>query len=263
MAGVILLTFALLRRSLKKEGVALDVLPKKTKIISDFKIYNYLPTKSISMDVLPQNPDQITTGKPKELVAEVKPKSYSGLYYDQVLNDLKPGNVLRIYAFPPGKPEEKVEYSDYVLGTDKNERIKALHVGMITTRFVGDPQSFFSDLTHWGNAASGSTWLNIHNLTNIPLSLNEGKIHVPAHSVTRYLGINNRNDGVPLGMWFRDDGDMYPTYQHLQPYSDVYYGLTSDIQQAVNTYMWEVSPVFDWGKSEPAQTLWPFEAGVY
>ena len=229
-------------------------------ILSDFKIYNYLPTKSISIDVLPRNEDCLTTGKRKLLIREVRPKKYSGIYLNQVLEDLKPGNILRIYVFPPGHPEERVEYADYVVTTRNDERIKALHIGMVTTRFIGDAWANNTNVTKVANAGpKGNIYLDIHNTTNLPISLNERKIHVPPHGTARVLGINDRNDGIPLGMWFRDDDGMYPTYQQLKPYSDLYYLAASDVQQPIQgTWNIEFTDEID-----PSSTLWAFEDGVY
>jgi hypothetical protein len=230
---------------------------------TDFKIYNYLQNSSIQVEVLSIiNPVTKTTGTPIILQKEIRPKGHGGLSSKQVIDYLKPDNVLRIYTFPPGKEDEKIHYSDYVVATKEDERIKALHVGMITTRFIGEGY-YLRDVTHAGNATNGMTWVVLHNLTSLPISLNGGKIKIAPHGTTRYLG-TNRHDGVPLGTWFVNDDGLYPTYQYLQPYTDIYYGLTSDQQSAIASWIWEpeFSDGVGYGK-DSSQTMWPFQEGIY
>ena len=228
-------------------------------IRSDFKIYNYLPTRSIRVDVLPsKNKTLLTTGDPRTLVDEIRPKSTGGLTNYQVVNYLTPDNVVRIYIFPPGRPTEAKHYTDLFLTNKDNERIKALHVGMITSRFIGDGY-ITRDVTHFANAAGGLPLVKFHNLTEQPISLNGGKIHIAPHSVVNYMNHSNKNDGVPLGMWFNDDDGVYPTFQYLQPQSDIYYVGASDLQQPLQG-SWQ--PEFSF-VNDPNSTMWPMQLGQF
>ncbi len=250
-------------------------------IPSDFLIFNYLPKYKISIDVVQTAPDTqvigydpdsyyggrgdgdvgikmnvATDAKNLKALATVKPLKTEGLTKQQVSKFLKPGNVLKFYVVKNGK---KHHYSDYVVNTRQDERIKNLHVGMITTRFVGRTTDNLNLATTAANAGSGSAWVVIHNVTALPLSLNNGEIKVEPHSTFRYLGYFN--SGVTLGTYFKDDDEIYPDFQYLQPHSDLYYGIISDLQQPLQG-------CFQYGEDfndncEYGQTLWPFQDGIY
>lgn len=216
---------------------------------TDFKIYNYL-NKSISIDL-----HDSTLNKTYTIMAEIKPRSTGGFVQAAVIRFLRPGNMLKFYIFNPGKMEEKIHYADYVIDTEKDERIKALHVGMVTARFLGSTDTFREVVTN-ANAGQGQPWLKIHNLTNIPLKLNQ-HIAVEPHQVNRYQGYLHM--GVPLGTYFKDDQGLYPDYQYLKPNSDLFYGVTSDLQQSLDgCWQLEFSDRCDYG-----QTLFPMQEGIY
>jgi hypothetical protein len=246
----------LIRTDPKKESFT---APPRVEPRTDFKIYNYLPTRSIRVDVLPSKDKALmTTGEARTLVNEVRSMSTGGLSHYQVVNYLSPDNIIRIYIFPPGKPDEAKHYTDILLTTKENERIKALHVGMITTRFIGEGY-LFRDVTHFANAANGLPFVKIHNMTEQPISLNQGRIKVSPHNVVIYSNHGDRHDGVPLGAWFRDDDDIYPVFQYLQPQSDIYYVGASDLQQPLQG-SWQ--PEFDF-VNDPNSTMWPLQLGQY
>jgi len=219
-----------------------------------FQVYNYLPFHSVKIEVVPSEFAASKTMKSSTLVKEIKPKSKANVKAGDVIKYFKPGNVLRFYVFSPEQPEP-VHYTDYVIDTRNTERIKALHIGMITTRFLGSTDTFRMTVPA-ANAGEGQPWLKIHNLTNIPLHLN-GHIEIKPHDVFRYQGYLNM--GVPLGTWLRDDEKLYPTFQYLQPHSDLYYGVVSDLQQPLlGPWQLEFSDECQYG-----DTLWPLEDGIY
>lgn len=235
---------------------------------TDFIINNYLPSRALSVTVLDPS------GKETELAHSVPPKGRGGLTSQQVIKYLVGGNTLVFYiAYPKGhkfqnKTEEKewvaksgnkrrIEYSRYYIDTAQTERIKALHVGMVTSRIRRSPNQYSSAAA---NSVQGQGHITIHNYSNIPLSLNKGKIIVPPNGWTQYAG--HMRTGVPLGTWFNDDSGMYAVWQYLQPQTDLYYGVVSDSPQALNggwVYTERGYPdVEDYG-----QTMYPLEEGIY
>ena len=100
---------------------------------------------------------------------------------------------------------------------------KQLYIGAITTR-LNEPESENDRLVNTGYQTNGRPWVKIHNLTSLPLKLNDNIVVAPK-SVYRYLG--RYNFGVALGTYFVDADKIYPTFQYLVPNSDIYYGYSS------------------------------------
>jgi hypothetical protein len=124
---------------------------------------------------------------------------------------------------------------------------------MITTRFIGTTDILRFSSTA-GNAINGPAYLLIHNLTDLPLRLNDDIVVAP-HDTFRYLGY--RHAGVTLGTIFKDQDRIYPDYQLLEPYSDLYYGVNSDIRQPLNgSFQLEFND-----NNDSDQTLWPMQMG--
>ncbi len=235
---------------------------------ADFTIYNYLPNHSIVIDIISNNNGEadIVTRLPNV----VKPLSTTGLTKEQVEKYLKGGNTIRISVTTPQLPPQL--YTEYFINTDPETRIKNLHVGMITTRFIGSTDGLRMT-TAAGNAVQGNATLKIHNLTYLPLDLifpgtdnnanravadaiDDEVIHTAPHSSSRYLGYLHQ--GVTLGTIFGDAAQLYPNFQYLAPHSDLYYGVVSDIRQPLSgCQQLEFNDDCDYG-----QTLWPFQEGV-
>jgi hypothetical protein len=242
------------------------IAPRKRKIPTNFLVYNYFPKHSISIDIIKYD------GKGKRnvfsLIDSIRPKSTSGLTKQQVKDHLQGENVIQIHTISP-KGEKKL-YTEYMINLDPHggERIKNLHVGMITTRFIGATDGLRMTTTA-GNAISGNASLKIHNLTYLPLNLNGGAqtgnnedpssgggVSVRPHSTDRYLGYLHQ--GVTLGTIFSDDDGLYPDFQYLEPQSDLYYGVVSDIRQPLSgCFQLEFNDDCEYG-----QTLWPFQEGI-
>jgi hypothetical protein len=227
---------------------------KKRDPPTNFFIHNYFPSHSISIDV------KLPTGDIINMVDMIKPLKTKGLTSDQVRDFLGGGSVLKIYLLPP-KVATKIHFLDYAITTDKLERIKSLHVGMITTRFIGTTDVLRMSTVN-GNALGGSAFLRVHNLSYIPLSINNGELIVPPHSTEKYKGYLHQ--GVTLGTYLKadpislDESKIYPDFQYLKPYTDIYYGVVSDIRQPLNgCWQTEFSDLCDYG-----QTMWPFEDGI-
>lgn len=103
---------------------------------------------------------------------------------------------------------------------------RAIHVGQVTTRY----EQGRNDLNQpTANAVQGLGWVHLHNQTDLPLLLNGG-ISVPPHAMFRYRGTYAY--GVPLGSKFTDSDGLHDAIRLDKPVTDVYYGFTSDLQQA-------------------------------
>jgi len=235
---------------------------------SDFLVFNYLPNHAITVDVLEQKKSPKFTGlqgravaegtmqsTPLTLVKSVEPSKASGIIKEKANKYLQPGNILRFNIVKDGKT---IPYTNYVINTRQGERIKNLHVGMVTTRFMANTTDSLHVSTTAANALQGSAWLIIHNTTNIPLELNNGEIKVDPHSTYRYLGYLNQ--GVTLGTYFKDPSGLYPDFQYLQPHTDLYYGIVSDLQQPLMGCV-QYDDFND--QCNYGDTLWPFQDGIY
>lgn len=216
-------------------------------IPSDFRIYNYLPRHAIRVSV-------VVGDTTTQLVSSISPDSVGHLTRDQVVSYLVGGNVLRFDVIDPDTGVAH-HFTDYMIDTSRDERIKNLHVGMVTTRYIGGSMDSLNMVTPHANAGLGSAWLVIHNPTYIPLRLNDDIIVQP-HSTFRYLGY--LHEGVTMGTYFKDPSGLYPTFQYLRPHNHLYYGVVSDIRQPLyGCWQTEFNDQCDYG-----QTLWPFQEGV-
>ena len=230
----------------------------------NFRVFNYFPNNPIRVDLLIKKgeasevPHGLTGGSylQKTLIEKIAPQKSGGIPRNLVLQDLVEGSIFKIYVLDPTGKTAPREFGTSEIKTNAWERIKNLHVGMITTRFIGTTDTLRMTTTA-GNAVNGNAYLVIHNLTELPLRLNDGDIEVPAHGTTRFQGY--RHQGITLGYYFNDDDGLYPQYQYLEPFSDLYYGVVSDISQPINgCWQTEYNDQCDYG-----QTLWPFREGVF
>ncbi len=215
---------------------------------STFWIYNYLPNKSVTIRA-----SESTVVVPAKGAIQI-PKGAA------LMNALSPGSNIEMTV--DGKP-----YVTYTVDTREGERIRALHVGMVTSRFIGTATDSLHMQSQANNAVSGNAWVVMHNVTArwlriIPqaedyLPLNREKmIEIAPFSSFRYLGY--KNSGITLGSVFRDVDGLYPEYVYLYPHSDIYWGIASDLKQPVyGCFQLEFDDACEYG-----QTLWPFEEGV-
>ena len=102
---------------------------------------------------------------------------------------------------------------------------RAIHIGQVTTRYE---QGRYDLQQATANAVQGLGWVQLHNQTDLPLNLNG--LHIPAHASYRYNG--RGGFGIPLGTTFRDTDGLYKEVRLIKPVTDVYFGFTSDLQQA-------------------------------
>jgi hypothetical protein len=222
-----------------KEGL----VPKR----GDFKLYNYLLADVIVRIV--KDGSVFERRIPSQKSAPVSKSEVSKFFGSE--------NNVEIYVHPPTQPEKAIKYADYRPQSPSGERIKNLHIGMVTTRYVGDGWPL-NQVSHASAATGGNPWILIHNFTQVPLELNH-HIDIPPASRLKYHGAEGISGGVPLGTWFRDSSilKLYPDFQHLVPNSDLYYGMISDVKQPlVGPWQFRFSEEVD-----ETQTMWPMEMG--
>ncbi len=216
---------------------------------ADFLVFNYFPKNALKMEAVMPN------GHSTVLIKRIEPLKTKSLTRSQVRKYLTPGSIFRFKI--TGSSGEDITISDYIVNNDTVRKLKNLHVGMITTRYIFNTSDGLELATTSANAGGGNAWLVIHNLTSVPLSFNNGEVKVAPHSTTRYLGYLNQ--GVTLGTYFKDDAGIYPDFQYLWPHNSLYYGVVSDLQQPLLGCMQygEFNDQCDYG-----QTLWPLQQGV-
>lgn len=217
------------------------------KIRADFRVVNYLPKHSVKVSVSdPDGSNQVI------LVDKIQPLKSGGISKEIVEKHLKPGSLLKVHTIDRSGRVEP--YTSYIIDHSCYERLKNLHIGMITTRFIGKSTDGLRMSTLADNAIQGHSWLVIHNLTEKTLRLNDDIVVAP-HSTERYLGYLHQ--GVTLGTIFKDQDGLYPDFQYLNPHTDLYYGVVSDLKQPLyGPFQLEFSDDCD-----TDQTLWPFELG--
>lgn len=220
---------------------------------TDFLIFNYFPDSPIKMVALDRAGFNFVIGD--VLIEEILPMKTKGLTQSQVTKYIQPGAGFRFYLLNDDGTETKL--SDYVINGDASRVVKNIHVGMMTTRYMADTTDNLHMTTTAANANQGSAWLIIHNLTDVPLSFNNGDVTVAPKSTTRYLGYLNQ--GVTLGTYFKEDSGLFPDYQYLKPYNNLYYGVISDVRQNLDGCLQygDFNDICDYG-----QTLWPFQEGL-
>jgi hypothetical protein len=205
-----------------------------------FKIKNHLSDYIVRLDLLPFND---TTNrkfsKQYTLIDRINPGKTVALNRDKLMRVMVPGSVLKIYIVTRDNIKDlnnitnntdvggKILHYEDVIVKD-SEILSGLHIGMVTSRWIQGTQTDDHAVTS-SNAVSGRPYVMIHNVSNIPLSLNNRKIQVPPHGVVRYQG--QYHFGVALGTHFNDDDGIYKKFQYLFPATDVYFGVISDIDQ--------------------------------
>lgn len=214
-----------------------------------FPIYNYL-NKTIRLKAIWTNGDQ----SHEYLLAVIPPRSVKTFPLNEIQAYLTSGTKIDIYTFDrskPGIPERY--YSSYNMNVPEDTTIKMLHVGMITSRWVGADGDF--NIGKPGmTAVQGMPWIKIHNYTNYPLAINEN-INISPGGILRYAGRDFY--GVRLGTVFKDQDGIFPDYIFTIPATDVYYGVVSDIQQPLFGGF-QLTPEFN---EDPNEPQWLLEEG--
>lgn len=177
---------------------------------------------------------KLIKGKPFE-VASIKPKD-KGV----IKKDLLYRSVMTIYL------SNGVVYNSITLDEKERELGDDIYIGMVTYRTILSSDSKSTTLI---GLSEGTSHVNIHNLTSIPLRINE--VTIPPHKTIKYTGEIRR--GVLFGTVFQNKDGLYPQVEYLSPSTDLYYGLISDTLQP-NDGGWQME-FYD--KTQPDQVLWP------
>ncbi len=151
-------------------------------------------------------------------VCAISAKNFMVIPRDDFREYFKEGNFILTYLTKDGSL-----YSIYKV---HKSGIKNLHVGMVTSRFLG---SVLPDISKSGNAQTGGrSWIRIHNFSKQLLCFNDGIFVKPGKS-KRYAG--RYEIGIPLGFFLRDCTGKYDMFVMEQPCTDIYYGISSDLNQ--------------------------------
>lgn len=218
---------------------------KENFTVNDFTIHNHL-----NVDI---------TIQVNRLSKDIKAHSTVTLTPNEVATNFSNGSEIEIYI--NGGRFKYDKYSNYVIDMPyDNLRIKNLHIGMITDRSIGPTDSFRSTVTS-ANAIQGQTHVYIHNLSALPLNLQVGSTNftIDPYQVYTYKGY--LHSGVALGTIFKNVNGLYDDYVYLKPFSNIYYGLTSDKQQPAPGQGCNQYSFYD--ECQRGQTLWPFQDGIY
>jgi hypothetical protein len=112
---------------------------------------------------------------------------------------------------------------------------------MVTPRFIGRTDNLQVVSNY---AVQGRPYVYIHNMTQLPIRLEDvtnGITVIEPMSKYKYKG---RFDyGVALGTILNDADNIYAPFQILNPATDIYYGICSDLPQVGqdDELLWEWS----------------------
>nr|QBK86348.1 MAG: hypothetical protein LCMAC102_01430 [Marseillevirus LCMAC102] len=208
---------------------------------TDFYISNYLQ-KPIRIEVIDDGGNNIP------LTNRIQPQAKKGFQMKTIEKYIQKGNHMRVYILDD-YPGETI-YSDYAFEMPEGTTIKMLHIGMITSRWVGADGDYNIGKPGF-NAVQGLPWIKIHNLTDRTLSLNNN-IDISPGGTLRYSGRDHF--GVRLGTVFKDQNNVFPDFIFTIPATDIYYGVVSDIQQSLFGGF-QLTPDFDDAANEPQYLL--------
>nr|QBK86732.1 MAG: hypothetical protein LCMAC103_00610 [Marseillevirus LCMAC103] len=153
--------------------------------------------------------------------------------------EFAPGALVRVSLVEKADPDNPLPLATYRL----NEAVRDLHVGQVTSRFEGG--TWDDQMVVASAAVQGRPWIHIHNLTSLPLQLNEN-IFVPPKTRFTYKG--RHHFGVPLGLTLRDPQRRYRPFRVTKPVTDIYYGVVSpSVQPLFGGWQHEFTTEVDFG----------------
>lgn len=206
---------------------------------NDFYVYNYL-NKPVQVDIV-----ETHSRIDRKFIQNISPHSRRGIKSSDVVKYLRSGTTLRVFVLDDGK---RILFSNYTLDLPGNETIRALHIGMITSKWVGaTPDSTFIP----PNAIQGRPWIKIHNMTAMDLRINNN-ISISPYGLFRYTGRDHF--GVRLGTIFTDQKGIFPSWTFKIPATDVYWGVVSDLQMPLFAG-WQIDSEFTDESDEPQWLL--------
>lgn len=238
---ILILCFFLYRKSSSHlpSNESISISRESFSHSSDFFIYNYL-ISPIQISVMSQ-------GKEEVLENKIPGNSKRGFKLKTIKKYFVPHNEIIVYIHTSLGLKR---FGKYVFMTPKDTVIKALHVGMITSRWVGADADY--NIAKPGlNAVQGLPWIKIWNTTDLTLSLNNN-IDISPGGLMRYPGRDHF--GVRLGTVFKDQNNIFPDFIFTIPATDVYYGIVSDLQQPLFGGF-QLTPFFHHDEEEPQYLL--------
>jgi len=225
-----------LEKGLKGLNLSTLRLPESRPIFNpkSFKIYNYL-RKSIRIK------NQETQ------IAVVSPGRIMTIPDNIVATHFTSGNIFKISIFDEYDTTwNERTLMNYILDVPEGETIKALHVGMITGKWVGADEDYNIG-KNGGVAVQGMPFVHFHNFTDYILRINEN-INISPNGVLKYTGRDHF--GVRLGTVLKDQDEIFPNFIITTPITDLYIGVVSDLQQA-KFGGFQLTPEFESDGKEP------------
>lgn len=228
-----------------------------------FEIHNKFDQPLVSLKTV----DDPETLKIDPSLATTTTPSIKLISSEKILRHLIPENYVNIHILEGKGSLRKIRSYSNLQIDEVISKHKQLHIGMVTSRFIGSTDSFRMSITS-ENSGSGQPWIDIYNLSNIPLSLNGGDILIEPQSSVRFQGPLNMRTGVPLGTYLKDDLNLYDVYQYLRPYNNIYFGLSSAFEQPMeligNKFYHAGCQQHEFSElCVEGATLWPLEEGIY
>lgn len=167
----------------------------------------------------------VSVPKIKE-IKSVLAKGIHAVNLKSIAKYIKNGTQIDVYTYDNTKPGD-VFYGSYQLNLPEGTTLKNLNIGMMTSRWVGADGDYTIGAPGMA-AVQGMPWIKIHNFSGRYLALNNN-INISPGGFLRYTGRDHF--GVRLGTVFKDQDGIYPDFVLSRPATDVYYGVSSDIQQ--------------------------------
>lgn len=203
--------------------------PKRREIPSTFSVFNYLK-KPVYLEI---------DGK---RILAIQAQDKASISEAVVATMFIRGKLCKIFIDVPGNP---ILFTQYTLNVPEGETIRALHIGMVTGKWVGASEDY--NIGKTGNAVQGMPFIHIHNWGEGTLRLNEN-INVPPNQTATYSGRDHM--GVRLGTVLKDANNIFPNYIIRTPITDLYYGVVSDLPQA-EFGGFQLTPEFEHDTTEP------------
>ena len=151
------------------------------------------------------------------------PKSSKSLHDDLASRYFSGQQTISVYM----TDDDHTKLQDYALMYPSDSIPHTLHLGMVTTRWIGSNTDYTIG-KQGGNAVQGVPWLRMHNETSTPLYINEN-IKISPGGTLRYTGRDHF--GVRLGTVFTSL--LFGEFVFSVPATDIYFGVTSDVEQPI------------------------------
>ena len=199
--------------------------------INNFPIRNHY---KVPVDIhvsTPITPSENTHGENVKSFVVKRVEPGKGSYYNSpVIN----GSVIKIYLSNPSQgkgPVSPVLLEETVINIPEGKAIRAIHTGLMSSHY---DISISSDpiKSPLGNLGSAIPRLRIVNTSSRTLRLN-GNIVIPSRKSFMYMG--EFGNGIPIGTILKDQDGYLHDFKIDRPISDLFMGITSDINVPLYT----------------------------